>query len=177
MANERWLPIPGYVNAYEVSDLGKVKSIPRVVTRSNGRFYTVKGGDKAATPGGPYPIVTLKMRGSRKTFRIHVLVMRAFVGECPEGLQVCHRDGNSYNNCLRNLRYGTPKSNHADRKRHGRGNEGSRHGNSKLTEERVLALREERKTTKATYKELSLKYGVNPYQIGRIVRREIWTHV
>jgi hypothetical protein len=49
-----------------------------------------------------------------KTFNVHVLVARAFLGKRPKGYHVCHRDGNRFNNQLDNLRYDTPKANWQD---------------------------------------------------------------
>ena len=177
MPDERWIAILGYEGLYEISDQGRVRGLDRVIIRSTGSKYTVKGAMKAVTPGDPYPIVTLKNRGAQKTIRVHQLVMRAFVGPCPSGLEVCHEDGDCTNNRLENLRYDTRTANHADKKRHGTSNTGSRHGNSKLAEDDVLEIRAAYARGGETYKSLGARYGVNPYQIGLIIRRQRWTHI
>jgi hypothetical protein len=63
--------------------------------------------------------VTLKRKDQEITMAVHRLVMLAFVGPCPDGLNVCHNDGVATNNVLGNLRYDTPSSNSQDRVRHG----------------------------------------------------------
>lgn len=55
----------------------------------------------------------------RRDFKVHRLVMEAFVGPCPEGLEVLHWDDNPANNHLSNLRYGTRSENVKDRVRNG----------------------------------------------------------
>lgn len=71
---------------------------------------TIKGG---------YRMVSLSMGGEMYPRRVHTLVLEAFVGPCPEGMQCLHGDGNPANNCLWNLRWGTAKENAADRALHG----------------------------------------------------------
>lgn len=48
------------------------------------------------------------------------LVLETFVGPCPEGMECCHNDDNSYNNVLSNLRWDTRRANLLDRFRNGR---------------------------------------------------------
>jgi hypothetical protein len=50
---------------------------------------------------------------------VHRLVLAAFVGPCPEGMEVRHLDGNPANTRLANLRYGTHSENELDKVRHG----------------------------------------------------------
>lgn len=45
--------------------------------------------------------------------------MLAFVGPCPDGMEVCHNDGNPENNRVENLRYGTRSDNMRDKRKHG----------------------------------------------------------
>ncbi len=48
---ERWVPVVGFEECYEVSDLGRVRSLDRLVVRSNGAPYTVRGIMKALSNG------------------------------------------------------------------------------------------------------------------------------
>lgn len=101
---EIWKPIPGYLN-YKVSNLGRVKSIDRCVHK-NGDF---RNGHilKPIKKKRGYLEVNLSERGKRKACKIHRLVMLAFVGDCPEGIQVNHIDEDKTNNRLDNLEYVT----------------------------------------------------------------------
>jgi len=69
---------------------------------------------------------------------MHCLVLEAFVGPCPKGMQCRHLDGNRKNNNLSNLCWGTYKENGEDRKVHGtnmNGPIGEAHGNAKISNE------------------------------------------
>lgn len=110
------MPVPGF-EGYEVSDLGRVRSLDREI---RGRFYPGQVLSQTLDPKG-YPVVTIGSRGSSRTpARVHVLVMLAFVGPCPPGLEVLHADDVKANNVLGNLRYGTRTSNQHDAVLNGR---------------------------------------------------------
>jgi hypothetical protein len=114
---ERWLPVPDWEDLYEVSDLGRVRSLPRITGGQwrNRPGQVLKPYDRAKG----YKEVSL-MRGGRACKRkVHLLVLAAFVGPRPTGLQTRHLDGNPANNKLGNLIYGTPSENNHDRVRHG----------------------------------------------------------
>lgn len=85
--------------------------------------------------------VELCKNGIPKAVYVHQLVLEAFVGSCPEGMECRHLDGNPKNNELENLCWGTRKENQADRKRHGTSNCGERQGRVKLTECKVELIR------------------------------------
>jgi hypothetical protein len=120
-AGERWLPIPGWEGFYEVSDCGRVRSLARMVQRSTGAMHPVKS--RFLTPRKAtrteHLSVALTRNNQCSNHSVHRLVMAAFVGPCPEGLEVLHRDDNPRNNHLGNLRYGTRSENHRDRVRNG----------------------------------------------------------
>jgi hypothetical protein len=106
---ERWAWIPGLEGRYLVSDRGNVLSLAR--SRPGLLAGTVKG-----RPGGAqYRYV----RPGERSYRVHRLVMLAFVGPCPEGLEVCHKNGDSLDNRLVNLYYGSRSQNALDMVRHG----------------------------------------------------------
>lgn len=118
---ERWLPIPGHEGWYEVSDFGRVRSVPRTRIRKNGSPMTLQGCVLKPTPDDKgYGYVQLSYAdGSRSHRPVHQLVLAAFVGPVPSGEEVRHLDGQAGNNHLSNLTYGTPLENAADMKRHG----------------------------------------------------------
>ena len=94
---EEWRPVVGYEDFYEVSDFGRVKSVPRKGT---------KGGMLKPKPDKwGYLRVGLWKNGKEEKFLVHILVMQAFIGKCPEGYEVDHYDWNPENNMLENLSY------------------------------------------------------------------------
>lgn len=118
--NEKWLPVPGYEGLYEVSDHGRVKSLPRVVERAHGVPLPVHGRILATRhPSLTYPALHLGKPGEIKLWKVHHLVMLAFVGPLPEGLVTRHLNGNPKDNRLSNLSYGTQAENVRDSVNHG----------------------------------------------------------
>lgn len=120
-AAEHWRPVVGYEGLYEVSDRGSVRSLKRTIIRSDGRPRTCPGVvlKPAVRPDGHIQ-VNLSRGGEYRTRRVHQLVMEAFAGPRPDGMEVCHNDGDPTNNHLFNLRYDTQSENARDVVRHGR---------------------------------------------------------
>lgn len=114
-----WRDVPGWEGFYEVSDQGVVRSLPRTVTSRVGIPRTLKGRVmKQATTYG-YQRVALTRDNQRIYLLVHRLVLSAFVGPCPDGMEACHEDSNRQNNTVTNLRWDTRSSNNRDRVRHG----------------------------------------------------------
>lgn len=80
-------------------------------------------------------------RANAYRWQVHILVLNAFVGPCPPGMEACHNDGNPKNNNASNLRWDTHKNNLKDRIKHGTMNIGEKHGLSKLTWAKVAEIR------------------------------------
>lgn len=115
---ETWKDIPGYEGYYQVSDLGNVRSLDRVVKAGNGSF--VKRGQllKPAIRKSGHLQVRLYRNGSR-CVEVHTLVGSAFIGPRPVGYEVCHNNGIPSDNRLHNIRYGTQSENTRDMVKHG----------------------------------------------------------
>jgi hypothetical protein len=116
---EQWRPVVGYENEYEVSDQGRVRSLTRIFYQParSGALYPYRKKGRLLKPGLTsvgYPSVAL----CRKTHLVHRLVAAAFIGPCPAGWEVRHKDGSRTNNAVHNLEYGTRKDNVADARRH-----------------------------------------------------------
>lgn len=118
--SEQWAPIPGYVGLYEVSDQGRVRSVDRFIEYANGTRRFRKGRPMRGGTQGRYRTVLLSPGGGKvRNHTVHSLVLAAFVGPRPEGMDVCHGDGDCTNNRLDNLRYDTREANVEDMRRHG----------------------------------------------------------
>lgn len=117
---EMWRSVPGWEGYYEVSSLGRVKSLTRTVQNRPGVFMTRRG--RVLTPHRTrdgYLVVWLTRENARTEYRIHRLVLSAFVGAEPEGTEGCHNDGDKTNNAVANLRWDTRSANTYDKVRHG----------------------------------------------------------
>lgn len=110
----------GYEGWYEVSNHGRVRSLPREVIYTDGRRARRRGKLISAGPNHSGHLqLRLYRGGDKRTIRVHVLVLEAFVGPRTEGMVACHNDGNPSNNLVANLRWDTMAANMADKKRHG----------------------------------------------------------
>lgn len=120
---ETWRPVVGFEGRYEVSDLGQVRSIDRmVISGSDGRMRLSRGqvlSPSAESRGRGH--LTVQLWSDNRSYRkyVHVVVLEAFVGPCPDGMESLHFDDVPDNNALSNLRWGTRSDNISDRMRNG----------------------------------------------------------
>ena len=110
---EIWRDIPGYEKFYQVSDLGKVRSVNRIVKYKDGRIYKYPSKIlKTHTDPKGYPQVGFNVNGKKTNHRIHRLVAESFLGKPDEILMsVNHIDGIKTNNHLDNLEWVTYSEN------------------------------------------------------------------
>ena len=109
---EIWKPISGYEGFYEVSNLGRIRSLERIVECSDGRKRKIKDRTlKGSSYSGGYSGVTLHKDGCAKFVNIHRIVAEAFVPNPLEKEEVNHKDENPSNNHASNLEWVTHKEN------------------------------------------------------------------
>ena len=101
---EIWKDIPSYEGYYQVSNLGRVKSLERVVRNRYGDFLKKESILKSRDSKGYYCVVLCK-NGRIKNYKVHKLVAMAFLNHKPCGMKkvVHHIDNNKMNNKLSNL--------------------------------------------------------------------------
>ena len=165
---ERWLPVGGYEGLYEVSDLGRVRSLPR--------FHA---GGRVLKPAynGPVAQVCLRRDGRSRTFKVHSLVAAAFLGPRPEGHEVCHGPAGRLDNRLANLSYGTKsKNNGEDKRRDGTLPVGILNPGAKLNDEIVRECRR-RVAAGESCRALALEFGVDDTSMLDAVAGTNWGHV
>ncbi len=111
---EKWLPIKGYEGFYEVSNLGQVKSVDRVLETMRGPMrFKSKVLKQQFNKDTKYFEVTLSLLGNKKITTIHRLVADAFIfNPNPEELvQVNHKNEVRTDNWSTNLEWCTPTYN------------------------------------------------------------------
>lgn len=133
----------------------------------------------------------LKLRQSKRTRRyratlyrdriglmyyVHRLVLMAFVGPCPEGMEACHNNGDVTDNHPSNLRWDTRKNNHADKWLHGTQQAGEQHPRALLDEASVRSIREMRANGRSL-KDIAREFGIAPCTVSAVANRRLWSHV
>jgi len=185
-------PIPGFVGYVACSD-GSVwscfKSVGRRAGQSRGGGGWIDSGQprrklkpQTIKPtiryprNKPYQWVCLQNSGRKRIAFVHILVLEAFVGLCPEGMECRHLDGNVSHNWLGNLDWGTKQANWDDKRQHGTATCGERNATSLLTDAQVLEMRELHRQ-KWSYKRLMERFGVKFGVVASVVQRRTRKHL
>jgi hypothetical protein len=173
---EQWKSVVGYEGHYEISDLGRVKSVSRWAWNGVGWHRLRERLRTQHINKHGYPAVNLCKNNKMKTFVVYQLVTRAFLGEPPPGFEVAHEDGVRTNSLLANLSYKTRVDNHADKKRHGTNSCGSKRYNAKLTETDVEDIHTLSTLGVRNFK-LAEEFSVSPVVVCQILKHQKWKHV
>jgi hypothetical protein len=173
MRDETWKPIVGLEGYFEVSDLGRIRSLPKL--DAIGRRVPTKVLNGARLTGRYY-YIRMRCNGRTAHRAVHHLVLEAFVGPRPKGMHGCHEDRCVANNALSNLRWDTPKGNAADKVRHGTVAKGERNGWAKLTADAVVEIRALLRAG-CSKKFLARTYGISDTHVASIATRKVWNHV
>lgn len=172
LQNEEWRPVVGLELLYEVSTLGRVRSIRNCTSSKVGHILKPKGRK--------YSRLILSNGPLRHTVLVHRLVVFAFLGEPPPAHEVNHKDGNKFNNRLVNLEYVTHPENHRHAVATGLHTydsiQGERNVNAKLTDEKVRLIRQ-RLRDGVGVNAIGREVGM-PYQRIQEIRDGIgWAHI
>ena len=113
MSKEVWKDIEGYEGHYQVSNLGRVKSLDRVVEHAKGKITkrTLKGSILKTKLVYGYEYVSLSKDNKLKSYRVHRLVAKAFIPNPNNYPAVNHKDEDRSNNNVSNLEWCTYKYN------------------------------------------------------------------
>ena len=165
--SEVWIPVPNYESFYQVSSHGR---FARVV--KDGRIL------RKINYATPYPSVSVKdIDGTgQKTFYIHMLVAKVFIGERPDFCVIRHLDGNKFNNCVSNLAYGTQEENYLDTKKH-KVHAGENNSRALFNERSVRAIRSLKNDFNVRECDLAKAFDVTQSTIHAIVIGRNWKDV
>lgn len=150
-----------------------LKVWPTVMERFNKKIHITPGCWLwlASKDSGGYGLLNI----SGKQEKAHRVSYRLFVGNIPDGLQVCHRCDTPA--CVNpdHLFVGTNKENMEDRERKGRGVRqfGENHHSAKLTMEIARSIRADRRRQR----DIGAQYGVSQHTVWQIKQNKIWREV
>lgn len=175
---EEWRAVPGYEGFYEVSSLGRVRSLDRLhaprVRQKQGRVLRLLARKKK------YLAVRLSKAGQIKMWNVHALVLMAFVGPRPSGYEGNHIDGNSLNNTAANLEWVTPLVNM--RHAYAMGlipllpSRGEENPQARLKDADIVAIRHMHEAG-IRNKDIAATMGVSAGTISMITHGQRWKHV
>jgi hypothetical protein len=177
--NEEWRAVVGFEGEFEVSNLGRVR---RLFSGGADGWRIMK--PSAHGSSGQYLVVNLSREGARATGRRHQkgdyipgskkyckvyrLVLEAFVGPCPPGMECRHLDDHGANNRLDNLVWGTKRENADDMIRNGK-RKGERNGRAKLTNAQADEVAKRRRKGEALA-DLSAEFGITKTRVSQLAK-------
>lgn len=170
MTREMFREIPT-VPGYEVDPSGVVRSYHR---RGIGKIIGDTPRVMALISRKGYRFVHVRIGGKRRKVNVATLVLLAFRGPRPDGMEACHENGVGSDNRLTNLRWDTPTGNTMDAIRHG-----TRCGDraaKKLTADRVVEMRSSF-AAGASLAMLAIRFSVSKQTVHSIVVGKLWKSV
>lgn len=172
LQDEIWKPIPSLNYKYEASNFGRFRNA--ITKRILKQFENLHGYMVLQARPEMYKVVNV---------RIHRVVAEAFLGPCPDGYVVNHKDGNKKNNNINNLEYVTPSQNNqhaldnhlrhpADMKKYSPKEE--QHYKAKITKEIVYKILEIRDGTGFGCRKIAKMVGVDRGIVNGILTGRTW---
>lgn len=167
---EIWKDVKGYEGLYQVSNLGKVKSLPKVGSVKENilkNFIKDQG----------YLAVTVSKNDKRKTYLNHRLLAISFIPNPENKLEVNHKNGIKDDNRVDNLEWCT----HSENIKHAYDNnllisrKGESHHNTKLSDQNISEILNN--YSSKSQLELSKIYKVSRRQINNIINKKSWKHI
>lgn len=169
---EIWRPVKGYEGLYEVSSLGKVRSYQNY----GGGLRETPKILKASLDKYGYLGLTLCKEAVHKRKTVHRLVAEAFVDTDDYSLTIDHKNGIKMDNRADNLEWVTSKENTLRSAALGLKPTGERHGNHKLTWEKVAEIRQLYKECGISHAKLAVRFGVSRPVVTSVINNKTWRH-
>lgn len=182
---EIWKPVLGYEGQYEISDMGRLRYVPKTVMRyrkdtSRSHEVRIKGKTTIGTVSGHgYAHTKLWKDGESRPVKMHRLVAIAFVPNPYNLPQVNHKDGVKTNNKAENLEWCDNSYNQKHANAHGLTNrKGERQNTCKIKEADVLEIREFYSKNPTAFRKIyAEKLNITATTVCNIINRKIWKHI
>lgn len=172
---EEWRAVVGYEGLFEVSSLGRVRSLDRVAYYSDGRVRKHKGQLLSSwVDQDGYRRVRLKVYQNNDQQHIHRLVALAFItNDNPEVKgTVDHIDADKQNNCVGNLQWLSRSDN--SKKKAFDGTAAVVRGSAKINFEIAAEIRRMKIETNLTLRQIGTMYGIDKATVWNIVNHKTW---
>ncbi len=187
VCQEEWKDIAEVKNIYQSSNLGRIKSLDRVMTSKIGvkRFYKGKILVQIIDNKG-YLIVGLSINTKHQSKLVSRLVAKAHIPNAKNLPEVNHcgllpngKEGNKLDNRTISLKWTTSSQNSQHSIDNGLQSiiKGEEHVSAKLTEMQVIEIRNTFATTIISYTKLGQQYGVSAATIRDAILRKTWKHI
>lgn len=178
MSKEIWKPITEFNGLYEISSIGRVRSIDRqALYRKSipGSIRLIKGKVLKPNINKGYHLYTLTLNGKPFYRYSHRLVITYFIGEIPKNKAVNHKDANKSNNSVKNLEICTNAENNKHAGLMNLKPIGTNHTNSKLTHEQLKEVRRLLNETELSHKKIAKMFNVYRTTISRIANKKSYS--
>lgn len=160
---EEWRDIEGYEGRYEISNLGRVRSL----------FFKAPKFLRQGEDSWGYKQVVLSKNGLSKNFKVHRLVMLHFSkGEVTNSIN--HIDGNKSNNSIQNLEWSSASKNNKHAYANGLMSSRKR---PRLNPKQIKSIYRLCENKELTKKQIANKFNVSLNTVHRIHRRETWKDI
>lgn len=173
-ANEEWRDITGYEGLYQVSNIGRVKSLDRMTNGKSGSLRMVKGRLRSPSKSGwgYLAVLLVDKTGNHTQHAIHKLVAESFLNNNENLPQVNHRNGIKTCNKVDNLEWITPSGNtqHAYDTGLAVGVLGEQNGKCSISDEDCIEIMRLYKTGSYYQRELAEIFDISRGHVSAIVR-------
>jgi hypothetical protein len=165
--DEKWICVPNYEGFYEISNLGNIRSVDRIIKTKRGlkKYRGVPLNPSKSTNN--YLEVRLHKVGKSKTFLVHRLVALSFLDNPNNYPIINHKDGNKLNYTLENLEWTTYQQN----TQHAYDSKLIFQKKIKLTNNDKLQIKQMYSNKKITQTELANLFNVSQMTINRVIRK------
>lgn len=170
--NEEWRDVVGQEGFYQVSNLGRIKTVSRYVESRPGVYITIREKiRKIGIDNYGYSFVNFSKGGKQTTAFIHRCIAMAFIPNPDNKKEVNHIDGNKQNNDISNLEWNTPLENNRHAWDTGlKNNFGENHDRCKLSDLQVAEIRQLKKDNPAiTLVSIAKKYNLSKNYVSLLI--------
>lgn len=184
METEIWKDVKGFEGLYQVSNLGRVRSLPRMKPHSSGNGSFLKQGKilsvRPGTAFNGYTNVSFSPINSKQiSLFLHRVIAQAFIPNTENKPFINHKNGIKTDNRIDNLEWVTRSENakHAVRTGLQKVRLGANHPTSKLSESEVLSIRLRYSLGESSWRIFKSLGNMSYTNIKDIIFKRTWKHI